>query len=154
MGRQADRFPIRSACADRDRFVMTQPPPWLNFRCQLTSMQQLEHEIRSQVGRQRPFGRGGRPTRRPESPPEALADIDRLVTQIIRWYRALEPEVGADTERSSRRFASRRLFDSDQLPPQLRIRITEAVERLERVREAVQRDADGSWPKAEPNGKA
>jgi hypothetical protein len=102
------------------------------------SVRQLEHEIRSQVGRQRPFGRGGRPSRRPESLQEALADIDRLMTAIIRWYRALEPEVAADFERSSRRSASRRLFDLDQLPRQLRRRITGAIERLERVREAVQ----------------
>jgi hypothetical protein len=102
------------------------------------SVRQLEHEIRSQVGRQRPFGRGGRPSRRPESFQDALADIDRLMTAIIRWYRALEPEVAADSEGSSRRSGSRRLFDLDQIPPELRRRITDAIERLERVREAVQ----------------
>jgi hypothetical protein len=102
------------------------------------SVRQLEREIRRQVGRQRPFGRGGRLSRRPESLQEALADIARLMTAIIRWYRALEPEVAADSERSSRRSASGRLFDSDQIPQQLRGRITDAIERLERVREAVQ----------------
>src|ERR1700733_1387848 len=68
------------------------------------SVRQLEREIRRRAGRQRSFGRGGRPSRRPESLQEALADIDRLMTQIIRWYRALEPEVAAD---SSGRSASR-----------------------------------------------
>jgi len=102
------------------------------------SVRQLEREIRRQVGRQRPFGRGGRRSRRPESLQDALADIDRLMTAIIRWYRALEPEVAADSERSSRRSAGPRRFDLDQLPPQLRRRITDAIERLERVREAVQ----------------
>jgi hypothetical protein len=102
------------------------------------SVRRLEHEIRSQVGRQRPFGRGGRPSRRPESLQDALADIDRLMTGIIRWYRDQEPEVAADSERSARRSASGRHFDLDQIPPQLRGRITDAVERLERVRETVQ----------------
>jgi hypothetical protein len=96
------------------------------------SIRQLEHEIRGRVGRQRPFGRGGRPSRRPENLQEALGDLDRLTTQIIRWYRALQPEMAVDTERSSRP------FDLDQIPPQLRRRITDAVERLERVREVVQ----------------
>jgi hypothetical protein len=73
----------------------------------------------------------------PLSLQEALADIDRVMTAIIRWYRALEPEAAADSERSSRRSASGRLFDLDQLPRQLRPRITDAIERLERVREAV-----------------
>jgi hypothetical protein len=102
------------------------------------SLRQLEDEIRGQVGRQRPFGRGGRPSRRPESLQEALADIDRLMTAIVRWYRALEPEAVADSERASGRSASRRLFNLDQFPPQLRSRITDAIERLERVRTAVQ----------------
>jgi hypothetical protein len=60
------------------------------------------------------------------------------MTAIIRWYRALEPEVAADSERSSRRSASGRLFDLDQIPQQLRGRLTDVIERLERVREAVQ----------------
>jgi len=102
------------------------------------SVRQLEHEIRSHVGRQRPFGRGGRPSRRPESLQGALADIDRLMTAIIRWYRALEPEVAADSERLSPRSASRRTFDLDQIPRQLRRRITDAIQSLEEVREAVQ----------------
>jgi hypothetical protein len=60
------------------------------------------------------------------------------MTAIIRWHRALEPEVAADSERSPRRSASRRRFDLDQIPPQLRGRIADAIARLERVREAVQ----------------
>ena len=86
------------------------------------SVRQLEREIRRRAGRQRPFGRGGRPSRRPQSLQEALTDFDRLATGIVHWYRALEPEEPADSERSSG------LFDLDQIPPQLRRRITDAVE--------------------------
>jgi hypothetical protein len=56
------------------------------------SVRQLEREIRSQAGRLRPFGRGGRRSRRPESLQDALADFDQLATGIVRWYRALEPD--------------------------------------------------------------
>jgi hypothetical protein len=102
------------------------------------SVRQLAREIRLREGRQRPFGRGGRPSRRPENLQEALTDFDQLATGIVRWYRALEPEVAADSERSSRRSASRQPFDLDQIPPALRRRIGDAIGGLERVREAVQ----------------
>jgi len=102
------------------------------------SLRELEHEIRRQVGRQRSFGRGGRPSRRPESLQDAMADFDRLATAIVRWYHALEPEVAADSERSSQRSASQQLFDLDQIPPPLRRRISDAVQSLEEARAVVQ----------------
>jgi hypothetical protein len=102
------------------------------------SLRKLEREIRSRVGRRRRFGHGGRSTHRPESLREALADFDRLVTSIVRWYRALETEVPADSERTASRAASRKTFDLDQIPPLLRHRISDAIHSLEEVRQAVQ----------------
>jgi hypothetical protein len=113
------------------------------------SVRQLEREIRRRAGRQRPFGRGGRPRRRPESLREALTDFDQLATGIVRWYRALEP-AAAESERPSPRSASRRLFDLEQIPPALRRRIGKAVEGLEGVREAVQRSMEAGVGETTP----
>jgi hypothetical protein len=62
----------------------------------------------------------------------------KLGGAVVRWHRALEPEVAADSERSSLRSSSRQTFDLDQIPPLLRRRISDATQSLEEVREAVQ----------------
>ncbi len=102
------------------------------------TLRELEREIRSRVGRQRDWGHGGRSTRRPENLQEALADFDRMVTGLVRWYRSMEPEMAADSERLRPQSASRKTFDLDQIPPLLRHRIGDAIERLQKVRESVQ----------------
>ncbi len=101
------------------------------------SVRQLEREIRGQVGRQREWGRGGRPSRRPESLQEALTHFDQLATGIVRWYRSLEPDVAVDAETTTRRSANRRPFDLAQIPPALRRRIGDAIKGLESAREAI-----------------
>jgi hypothetical protein len=92
----------------------------------------LQREIRSRVGRQRSRGRGGRPSRRPQSLPEALADLDRLLSSIVHWYRGFERAAASEAADAPRRKRSRKVtFDIEQFPPDLRTRLPAAIRSLE-----------------------
>jgi hypothetical protein len=106
------------------------------------TLRQLEREIRSQVGRQRRFGHGGRSTRRPQSQRELLSDLDRLLTSILHWYHPLRAVASRDGATHSQnrpsRTSSGESFGIDQLSPPLRHRIADAMGYLEELRHAVQ----------------
>jgi len=105
------------------------------------TVKQLEREIRGRFGRQRHWGHGGRRSHRPQNLIEALGDLDRHLTGIVRWYQSLEnqgPEATPESTRRGSRSASRKTFDIEGIPPVLRRRIGETVRDLEGLRHAVQ----------------
>jgi len=105
------------------------------------TVRRLEREVRGRFGRQRRWGHGGRRSHRPQNLIEALGDLDRHLTGIVRWYRSLEhqvPEATPESTRRGSRSASRKAFDIEGIPPVLRRRIADAIDELEELRQAVQ----------------
>jgi hypothetical protein len=96
------------------------------------NVRELRYAIRGRVGRLRSRGRGGRPSRRPQSLPEALADLDRLLNAIVHWYRGFEHAAASESADPPRRRRSRKVtFDIDQFPPDLRTRLPAIIRGLE-----------------------
>jgi hypothetical protein len=100
---------------------------------------ELKREIRARVGRQRRWGQGGRPSHRPRNLPEALADLDRLLSGVVRWYGGLETARASElAERSARRRSRKVTFDVSQFPQRLREEIEDTIRRVEQLRHQVQ----------------
>jgi hypothetical protein len=98
------------------------------------SVRELQFAIRGRLGRQRRRGLGGRPSHRPNSLLEALADLERLLSAVCHWHRGLEhapaAEAGRTTKRRSRH-AGKVPFDIGQFPPDLRSRLTGTIRSVE-----------------------
>jgi len=97
------------------------------------SVLQLTREIRTRLGRQRHWAHGGQVSRPPRNVLEAMSELDRLLSAVVRWYRSLQRAAS-----SGATAGSKRPFDLAQFPPVLRRRIAVAIGGLEELLEVVE----------------
>jgi hypothetical protein len=108
-------------------------------QCGQWTVKELEDQIRVQIGRQRSFAHGGRPSRLPQSRPEALAQLESLLTTLLRWHRGLERAVPSSAaSKSLKQTPSRGTTGLDLFPRPLRLELDATMGHLERLREQVE----------------
>jgi hypothetical protein len=79
-------------------------------------------------------GLGGLPSRRPQSLPEALADLNRLLSSVVHWYHGFARAAASESAAPPARRRTRKVtFDIDQFPPELRTRLPATIRGLEEL---------------------
>jgi len=109
------------------------------------SVGQLTREIRTRFGRQRHWAHGGQVSRPPRNVIEAMTELDRMLSAVVRWYRSLQRAA-----LSGATAGSKRPFDLAQFPPVLRRRIAGAIGGLEELLEVVEYELERRTGESDP----